>query len=215
MDTSSVKRGLLTARPSVRRILRNRDCCRVIRRENKMATGGMNGLYSDEVFTATELNRRVGTVLDHARIRPVTISRNNELFALVRREYAAQMIQTVRQMRQALSALVEMHVALAGDPVAPTFSWLEVFEKDDLQRLISEVFSAVGKAVSGATEWGEVEAVIHEWKESAQVAKSGILDAAMFEDLVEECPLFHPDDVLQYQEPLMLTTGPCQEPKNS
>ena len=164
-----------------------------------MTTESTEGLYSDEVFTATELNRRVGTILDRAWVSPVTISRNNELFALVRREYAARMIQNVRQMKSALAALAEMHRALAGESVSAEFSWLAVFEKDDLERLVSEVFGAVGTALSGADDWSEVEAVIHEWQESALVAKSGVLDASRPDDSVDESPLFHPNE-LNYQE---------------
>lgn len=169
---------------------------------NATAPGLSAGVYTDEVFTATELNRRVGTILDRARVRPVTITRNHELFALVRREYAAGMIQMVRQMKSALEVLAAVHLALAGEPVAPQFSWLDVFEKDDLQRFASEVFSMVAKVHakvdSEAADWREVEAVLHEWRESALVAKSGVLDAAVTENSAEECPLCHPDDVLPY-----------------
>lgn len=171
-------------------------------------------LYSDEVFTATELNRRVGTVLDRARVGPVTISRNNELFALVRREYAAGMIQLVRQMQAALETLAAIHSALSGEPLSAQFCWLDAFEKDDLARMNAEVFSSVGEAVSGAVEWNEVEALTHEWKESALVAKSGVLLAALSEDSAEEYPLLHPDIVLPYQEPSILTTQVCPDATN-
>ena len=179
-----------------------------------MGTPVVDGLFSDEVFTATELNRRVGTVLDHAWLKPVTISRNNELFALLKREDAARMISTITQMKMAFGFLSEAHRALIGESVAPQFSWLKIYDKDDLQRLFSEVFSAVGKATSGAGDWNEVQAVIHEWKESALVAESGVLDDAVFRDAVEEIPLCHPDAVLQYQAPLPLTEGQCPESTN-
>jgi len=172
-----------------------------------MATAVIDGLFSDEVFTATELNRHVGTVLDHACVRPVTISRNNDLFALVKREYAARMIRTMAQMKSALSLLAEAHVAISGESPAPVFAWLTIYEKDDLQRLFTEVLDAVGRAASGASDWGDVQAVIHEWEESALVAKSGVLDQAMFHEPAEESPLPNPDEFLQYLEPSQMAAG--------
>ena len=40
------------------------------------------GLFSDEVFTAGDLNRRSSEVLNRASQNPVTIGRNGERFAL-------------------------------------------------------------------------------------------------------------------------------------
>ncbi len=42
-----------------------------------MLSGGKNSIYSDELISATELNRQPGRVLDIAQERPVTITRND------------------------------------------------------------------------------------------------------------------------------------------
>jgi hypothetical protein len=47
-------------------------------------------IYSDELVSATELNRQTGHVLDMAFQRPITITRNDQAFALLRREDAAR-----------------------------------------------------------------------------------------------------------------------------
>ncbi|MCE2720285.1 MAG: hypothetical protein LW708_15980 [Anabaena sp. 49628_E55] len=48
--------------------------------------------YSDELVTATELNRQPGKVLDKAYEHPITITRNDQSFALLRREDVAYLV---------------------------------------------------------------------------------------------------------------------------
>ena len=45
-----------------------------------------NAIYSDCIVTSSELNRRSGQILDTALTTPVTITRNNDSFALVKRD---------------------------------------------------------------------------------------------------------------------------------
>lgn len=162
-----------------------------------MAAVGIEGVFSDEVFTATELNRRGGAILDHARRGPVTISRNNEQFALLRREYAARLVGTVTRIVNAVAVLSEANAAIAGSQVSGPFQWLRVYEKGDLQKLVAEVLQATRKAASSECDWDEVEALIHEWRESAMVVESGVLDAAMHHEPSEEVPLENPEEVLR------------------
>ena len=51
----------------------------------------MDRLFGDQLVTATELNRRVGAVLNMALEQPATIIRNNQYFALLPREFVAQL----------------------------------------------------------------------------------------------------------------------------
>jgi hypothetical protein len=158
-------------------------------------------VFGDEVFTSTDLNRRSGEVLNHAREHPITISRNNEQFALLRREHVARLFRTVNRVSMAVEIMSEAQGILSGGHASMPFSWLEIFDKDDLQRLCSEILTATRKATMGIVDWGEVEATIHEWRESALVAKSGTLDAAMFMEEADESPLPNPSAVLQSEEP--------------
>ncbi len=87
-----------------------------------MATTTMEGVFSDEVFTTTELNRHAGALLDRARNTPVTISRNNEQFALLPREQAAKLYFTLNRMRSALALLAEAHNAgISTEPCTTNF----------------------------------------------------------------------------------------------
>jgi hypothetical protein len=161
-----------------------------------MATVAKDGVFADEVFTATELNRRGGTILDHARRRPVTITRNNEQFALLRREQAAELVGTVTRIAGAVSLLSEAHAAIGGGRASEPFRWLEEYGMDDLQKLFLQVLQATRRAASGECGWDDVEALVHEWRESAMIARSGVLDAAMRAPS-DEAPLEDPTDALR------------------
>jgi hypothetical protein len=154
-----------------------------------------DAVFSDDVFTATELNRRGGAILDRARHHPVTISRNNEQFALLRREQAACLVGTVTKIVRSVAVLSEAHAAIGGAQPSGPFHWLQLYEKDDLQRLFGEILLATRKAASNECDWDEVETLIHEWRESAIVAQSGVLDTAICEPS-EELPLESPEEVL-------------------
>lgn len=51
----------------------------------------MDRLFGDQLVAATELNRRVGAILNMAMEQPVTIIRNNQYCALLPRELVAQL----------------------------------------------------------------------------------------------------------------------------
>ena len=156
----------------------------------------LEGLFSDDVFTATDLNRRGGAILDRARKRPVTISRNNEQFALLRRDQAAKLVGTVNRIFRSVALLSEAHTAIDGGQPSDAFKWLEVYEKDDLRKLFNEVLAETRKAAAGECDWDDVDALIHEWRESAAIARGGVLDAAMIEPSDEQ-PLEAPEEVLR------------------
>ncbi|MBZ5622515.1 MAG: type II toxin-antitoxin system prevent-host-death family antitoxin [Acidobacteriia bacterium] len=66
-------------------------------------------LFGDEIFTATDLNRRAGHVLDEAKNRHVTITRNDEAFALLPRKDASRMVETASNA----SRMVDLVTAIA------------------------------------------------------------------------------------------------------
>ncbi|MFB2981178.1 hypothetical protein [Microseira sp. BLCC-F43] len=58
-----------------------------------MLIGASASVYGDELITATELNRQPGRVLDLAWERPVTITRSEQHFALLRRDRMTDMVK--------------------------------------------------------------------------------------------------------------------------
>jgi hypothetical protein len=148
-------------------------------------------LFTDELFTTTDLNRRSGEVLNHARKAPVTISRNGEQFALLRREQAAELIKAVSQFGPTLD-LIEGALSVVEQKAPPSsLLWLQAFDAPDLRKMIREVLVASASALRDTGDWDSVNAIIHEWHESAVVARSGVYEEAMGEP-ADESPLPDP-----------------------
>ena len=148
------------------------------------------GLFSDEVFTSTDLNRRSGEVLNHARKNPVTIARNNERFALIRREQAAGLIQALAHLREIVELCQGAVSAGVGIDPPPAMAWVTALNVEDRQTMLQEVLSESARA-SADDDWSAVGDLIHEWRESALVIESGVLRRAASE-ASDEQPLTDP-----------------------
>src|SRR6267154_680587 len=102
------------------------------------------GLFQDEVVRATDLNRGSGEVLDKAAKAPITIIRNSEMFALMRRDVAKSW------KREASSAghLAEL-VWTALCSINPSFEyrWITAFDIQQRKEMADELMEAYHKAV--------------------------------------------------------------------
>jgi hypothetical protein len=167
-----------------------------------MASGTFTnpGVFADTVFTSTDLNRRGGEVLNQALKHPVTISRNAEQFALMPREQAARLYRSLEGLKAVTSLLEEVQAAIGGQVPTQHFRWLSAFEKDDLQRLSSEVLHQSRQILDGAEDWDQMDGLIHAWRESAMVAESGALDDALFSQAQDEEPLPSPGSDIRGDE---------------
>ena len=148
------------------------------------------GLFSDEVFSSTDLNRRLGEVLNRARKNPVTIARNNERFALVKREHAATLVRGIKQMADALN-VVRGDVALRKnrpDAVPAAAAWMKAFDEEDRLSMLEEILDGCIRASTddAADQWENVGDLIHQWRESAAVVESGVLRDAMAAEVQEQ-----------------------------
>jgi len=142
---------------------------------NKISTT----LYSDCLFSSSDLNRRAGHVLDTALTTPVTITRNNDSFALLKREMMTNMAKGIEQMNN-ITQLVNVAYRLSEGQDIKTnhqFKWIEEFDSDERSELVNEVYKALELAKS-TDDWDEVAAVIHEWRESALAIASDELTEA-------------------------------------
>jgi hypothetical protein len=156
-----------------------------------MATTTLNsffGVFSDQVYSAKDLNRRCGAVLDRARTSPVTISRNGEQFALFNREQAADLVKAALRFGPTLELLLGALAVVEGKEPAPAQEWLKAFDRDDIRKMIREVMSASIVALRETGDWDAVESIIHEWHESALVSLSGVLDEAIHSPADESLP---------------------------
>ena len=150
-------------------------------------------VFDDVIVSATALNRRSGEILDQALEKCVTIMRNDQAFALLRREHAAEMTSQLRCAQQVLDlvhAIDRARSAATFDP-ADEFEWITAFPSDDLKNMAEEVYAIYARARRGEVSPDEVDAVIHEWQESAWAVRSPDVTAA-FEAAADEVALTEP-----------------------
>jgi len=150
-------------------------------------------VFEDVIVSATALNRRSGEILDQAWERSVTIMRNEQAFALFRREYAAEMAALLRSAQHVLDLFHSIERVRAGEKLdaADEFEWITAFTPEDLQDMLGEVYAVYARARSGEGPLEEVSAVIHEWQESAWAVRSPDVRAA-FAAADDEVPLAQP-----------------------
>ena len=173
-----------------------------------MAFAGTLGIFGDQVYSSTDLNRRHAEVLNNARKRPVTISRNNEQFALMNREQAASLVKAVASMGETIELLQSAFSLLQGNEVAVPHAWLSVYSHNDLRQFVAELIEATEKALTGAENWDFVETVTHEWHESALVIQSGVIEETLSSER-DEVSLSDPRIILSEQEAAERAAATC------
>lgn len=155
-----------------------------------------NELYSDELISATELNRQPGRILDKALEHPVTITRNDQYFALTRREFVATSISTTRLSKEVVEVLLAYSTLIFGEKVGLEHpcGWLNAFDVDELKELMHEIVSASRPTNTPEKTLEKISVIIHEWHESALAISSPAL-AEAFSDSNEtdEVPLTRPN----------------------
>ncbi|WP_414561717.1 MULTISPECIES: hypothetical protein [unclassified Anabaena] len=158
-----------------------------------MSIANFGNMYSDELITATELNRQPGRVLDKALERPITITRNDQSFALLRREEVTFLVKAATQSKVIIEALKFAYDLLLGKEinVEHPYGWLSVFDSDELQDFIQELSETFQLIDSSNTTWDMIDALIYEWRESAIAVASPELKAA-FGAETDEVPLTKP-----------------------
>jgi hypothetical protein len=158
----------------------------------------MNPIYSDELITATELNRQPERILDKALEHPVTITRNEQSFALLRRENVALFVKAAQRSREIIELLSTAFRLLLEQKVGAEhpYSWLGVFDADELNEFIDELMSVYRSVDLYEKAWDELDAIIHEWHESALAISNSELQAAFRQknDEIEEVTLSKPGD---------------------
>lgn len=127
-----------------------------------------SSVFGDDLVSATELNRQPGRILDQALSHPVTITRNDEAFALLRREQVNGLIGGYEGLKTTVEVLNVIHRLQLGVKIGSEhpMGWLRAFDSEELSELTDEIFEAFRQGVDTGS-WDFLEAVIHEWHESA------------------------------------------------
>lgn len=144
-------------------------------------------IYGDELITATELNQQPNRVLDLAMEHPVTITRNDQHFALLRREEMTLWVKAATLSLTVFEVTAAAYRLRLGEAIssANPYHWLTVFDSDELCELIAELEKAYRLAESESGAWNQIEIVIHEWHESAKAISSPELAAAFSAEIDE------------------------------
>jgi hypothetical protein len=140
----------------------------------------MNSIYSDELITATELNRQPGRVLDKALEHPVTITRNDQSFALLRRENVTLFVKAAQRSKELVELLSTAFRLSLKQKIGTEhpYGWLRVLDSDELTEFIDEVTEAYRLVDLHEKAWDELDAIIHEWHESALAIANPELETA-------------------------------------
>ncbi len=144
-------------------------------------------VYGDELITATELNRSSGRILDLAMTQPVTISRNDQHFALLRRDEMALLVKAAALSLKVFEVTATAYKLRLGEEIGSEnlYGWLKVFDKDELSELSAEIEKDYRLVESEPGAWNLIEATIYEWHQSAIALSSPEL-AAAFSDEINE-----------------------------
>lgn len=151
-------------------------------------------IFSDTIFQATDLNRSHSKVLDMALRVPVTITRNNEHFALLRRELVAHMSAISDQVTLFTDVMHAIQLARTDASLSTEhpFHWLTAFDDDDLVEMEHELLTCLASVVH-KEDVEAVESAVYEWRASARVIQSGVL-ADAFTAESDPVPLTPPPD---------------------
>jgi len=155
----------------------------------------LDGVYADELISATELNRQSGRILDRALEHPVTITRSEQHFALLKRDDVAQIISAARLSKEALGVLIIAVSLLSGRTVEANhvYGWLSVFDRDELHEFVREILEAYQSPDLSRDSLDSISVIIHEWHESSLAIASPVLaDAFGVNAETDELPLTKP-----------------------
>ena len=150
-------------------------------------------VYGDELITATELNRSSGRILDLAMTQPVTITRNDQHFALLRRDEMALLVKAAAFSVRVFEVTAAAYRLRLGEEIGleHPYGWLKVFDKDELSELSAEIEKDYRLVESEPAAWDRIEATIYEWYQSAIALSSPEL-AVAFSDEIDEVLLTQP-----------------------
>ena len=102
----------------------------------------------------------------------------------------------IRAVSVATDALIQINaVETSSEPLNPRYSWLRVYERDDLGRFSSELLETAQQVLAQDSPFETVATLIHEWKESALAVASGVLDEGMHHEGNQEIELPHPSSM--------------------
>lgn len=147
-------------------------------------------VLEDPVFNSTTLAKQTSMVLDQADKGVVTITRNNEAYAIFNREQASWLVKANKYLGEACYVLAAGGQCLSDSAVDQEnpCQWVASIDTKHLKEMLTEITSILAKAASDDSQLEELDAVIYEWHRSAIAAADSDLRTA-FQALNEAIPL--------------------------
>lgn len=121
------------------------------------------------VVKPTDLNRRSGEILERAARYPVLVSRGDNSLVLARHDLVSRLTDSQAHadlLADLVGYLVRRHAGAKAD-AGGQFDWLSSFDDQDLADFVGELRATMRDVHMGKAEPDMVDAVIHEWRESA------------------------------------------------
>lgn len=145
-------------------------------------------LYSDIIFTSKDLNRKSGSVLDEAMKQPVTITRNSDTFALLKRERMGEITKASYYKTVVISIMNSVFRLSLGNALEEhdPYQWISEFDNEDREEMVAEILQTL-KYAEETNDWDELKSVIFEWRESAIANQGNELDE--FKEALKENPV--------------------------
>jgi len=159
-----------------------------------MSFTGLANIETDELIPASELNHQAERILDIAWKHPVTITRNEQSFALLRRDDITWMVNAAAVSKNVLEIINFAYKLRLGEHISSShpLAWLKAFDNEELGELIVEIISLFQNVQSEIGDWDILNAVIHEWYESALAIQNPEIARALFHGEIDEVPLTPP-----------------------
>ncbi|MGH2379341.1 MAG: hypothetical protein ACRDGT_12825 [Candidatus Limnocylindria bacterium] len=121
------------------------------------------------VVKPTELNRRSGEILERAARYPVLVSRGDDSLVVARHDLVSRLTDSQAHadlLADLMGYLMRRHAGEKAD-AGGQFDWLSAFDDLDLDEFVGELRATMRDVHMGKAEPETVDAVIHEWHESA------------------------------------------------
>jgi len=135
----------------------------------------MHTAEKEHLTTVTEFNKSPSGWLTEAATKTVTITRPKQaditLISRDRWQDASISKSWLVQLSAIVKFAVEKSMGVTNpNPSLPSkFSWLSLFDIEDLREFVDELSSTIQRVVQGLRPWDDVNTVVEEWRRSAIV----------------------------------------------
>lgn len=129
------------------------------------------------VVKPTDLNRRSGEILERAARYPVLIARGDDPLVLARHEWVSTLLgsEARAELLAELSGYLTRRMTGERTDEGGRFDWLNAFDDLEVREFVGELRATIRDIQAGKLEPDLIDALLHEWRESAIRPKEYLL----------------------------------------